>query len=53
MELKAEGKKSSKRLDRAPRASGGKVASGPRSPFSESEKTSERPGFKGRADIAD
>ena len=44
---KAEGDKAPSRLDRPKRASGGKVASGSRSPFAVSEKTSERPGFKG------
>ena len=43
----AMGDKPAHRLDRSKRASGGKVASGPRSPFSEAEKTSERPKFDG------
>ena len=49
------GANSLKRLDKAPRskrASGGAV-SGSRSPFAMSEKTSERPGFKGKSDIND
>ena len=48
----AMGDKSSSRLDRAKRASGGAI-SGSRNPFAMAEKTSERPGFKGRTDIAD
>jgi hypothetical protein len=48
-----EGMKSHERLDRPKRASGGKVASGSRSPFAESSKTSERPGFKGMSNIND
>jgi hypothetical protein len=48
-----EGMKSHERLDRPKRASGGKVATGSRSPFSEAEKTSDRPGFKGMTDIND
>jgi hypothetical protein len=49
----AMGDKSSSRLDRPKRASGGSVASGSRSPFSKAESTSERPDFKGMRDIAD
>ena len=45
-----DGKKAHDRLDRPKRASGGKVATGSRSPFSVSENTSERPGFKGKSD---
>lgn len=48
-----EGDKPAHRLDRSKRASGGKVASGPRSPFSEAEKTSERPKFDGMDSIND
>ena len=47
-----DGDKSADRLDRPKRASGGAVA-GSRSPFAMSEKTSERPGFKGMKDIND
>jgi hypothetical protein len=50
---KAEGDKAPHRLDRSKRASGGKVASGPRSPFSEAEKTSERPKFDGMKNVND
>ncbi len=58
---KAEGDKPVHRLDRPARksggriarASGGEVASGPRSPFSKAEKTSERPKFDGMTDIND
>lgn len=50
--MKAEGDKAKDRLDRPKRksggriarASGGEVASGPRSPFSKAESTSTRPG---------
>ena len=55
MSAKAEGEKGFGRLDKAPRskrASGGAI-SGSRSPFAMAEKTSERPGFKGRSDIND
>jgi hypothetical protein len=48
----AMGDKSKDRLDRAKRASGGAI-SGSRNPFAMSEKTSERPGFKGKSDIND
>ena len=48
----AMGDKSKDRLDRAKRASGGAI-SGSRNPFAMAEKTSERPGFKGRSDIND
>jgi hypothetical protein len=48
----AMGDKSSSRLDRAKRASGGAI-SGSRSPFAMAEKTSERPNFKGKSDIND
>ena len=48
----AMGDKSKDRLDRAKRASGGAI-SGSRNPFAMSEKTSERPGFKGKTDIND
>jgi hypothetical protein len=48
-----DGDKAMSRLDRPKRASGGKVATGSRSPFSEAEKTSERPDFKGLKDIND
>jgi hypothetical protein len=48
-----EGKEPKSRLDRPKRASGGKVATGPRSPFAESSKTTERPGFKGMSNIND
>ena len=48
-----DGDKPMHRLDRSKRASGGKVATGSRSPFSVAEKTSERPKFDGRTDIAD
>jgi hypothetical protein len=48
----AMGDKSKDRLDRPKRASGGAV-SGSRSPFAMSEKTSERPGFKGMTKIDD
>lgn len=48
----AMGDKSKDRLDRAKRASGGAVA-GSRNPFAMSKDTSERPGFKGKTDIAD
>ena len=48
----AMGDKSKSRLDRPKRASGGAI-SGSRSPFAMSERTSERPGFKGMTDIAD
>jgi hypothetical protein len=51
-DMKAEGEKAKDRLDRAKRASGGKVASGSRSPFAVSEKTSNRPGFTGQ-DVTD
>ena len=47
-----DGMKSKSRLDRPKRASGGAI-SGSRSPFAMSEKTSERPGFKGMGDIND
>ena len=47
-----DGDKSMNRLDRAKRASGGAI-SGSRNPFAMAEKTSERPGFKGRSDIND
>ena len=50
---KAEGDKPPHRLDRPKRASGGKVATGSRSPFAIAEKTSERPGFKGMSNIND
>lgn len=48
----AMGDKSADRLDRAKRASGGAI-SGSRDPFAMSHKTSERPNFKGKADIND
>ena len=48
----AMGDKSKDRLDRPKRASGGAI-SGSRSPFAMSEKTSERPGFKGMTNIND
>ena len=59
--MKIAGEKAKARLDRPcrksggriARASGGEVASGSRSPFSKSEKTSERPGFKGMSNIND
>lgn len=54
-DMKAVGEKGAKRLDKACRNSGGRiarasggVATGSRSPFAVSEKTSDRPGFKGR-----
>lgn len=50
--MKIAGEKPKGRLDRPKRASGGAV-SGSRDPFAMSAKTSERPGFKGRTDIAD
>ena len=65
-DMKAEGEKAKDRLDRAKRQSGGRiaratggqamsakqVASGSRSPFAVSEKTSNRPGFTGQ-DVTD
>lgn len=59
--MKIAGEKAKGRLDRPARksggriarASGGEVASGPRSPFSKAEKTSERPKFDGMKDIND
>ena len=49
----AMGDKSKDRLDRAKRATGGGAFAGSRNPFAMSEKTSERPGFKGLKDIND
>jgi hypothetical protein len=52
---KVEGDKAAHRLDKACRNSGGRIAraSGGRSPFTEAESTSERPGFKGNSSIND
>ncbi len=48
-----DGDKPMHRLDRSKRASGGKVATGSRSPFSVAEKTSERPKFDGMKNVND